>query len=142
MIQKQTRLIVADNSGAKEVQVIHVCGPSGKRYAYLGDVVKCAVKVAIPGREVKKKQIVSGVIVRTRKELRRPDGSYVSFGENAIVLTKAVDDPEPVGTRVFGPIARELKDRYAVSMPKDAKAAPKDRKDKYAKILSLAPEVV
>lgn len=139
MIQKQTRLVVADNSGAKEVQVIHVCGSTGKRYARLGDVVQCSVKVAIPGREVKKKQKVAGVIVRTRKELRRPDGSYVSFGDNAIVLIKGVHDPEPLGTRIFGPVARELKDRHTKPMAKDAKNPPKD---KYAKILSLAPEVV
>jgi large subunit ribosomal protein L14 len=141
MIQKQTRLVVADNSGAKEVQVIHVCGSTGKRYARLGDVVQCSVKFAIPGREVKKKQKVAGVVVRTRKELRRPDGSYVSFGENAVVLIKGVNDPEPIGTRIFGPIARELKDRFvAREGKKDSKVAPK--KDRYAKILSLAPEVI
>lgn len=139
MIQKQTRLVVADNSGAKEVQVIHVCGSTGKTIAELGDVVQCSVKVAMPGREVKKKQVVAGVIVRTRKELRRPDGSYISFGDNAIVLIKGVHDPEPLGTRIFGPIARELRDKHVKGIPKDVKTPPKD---KYAKILSLAPEVI
>jgi large subunit ribosomal protein L14 len=112
MIQKQTRLSVADNTGAKEVQCIHIVGSTGKRFARIGDVVICSVKEALPNREVKKKQVVSAVIVRTVKEYRRTDGSYIAFGDNAVVLIKAVNDPEPRGTRVFGPVARELKDRF------------------------------
>lgn len=121
MIQKESYLIVADNSGAKEIQCIHIIGSTGKRYAYLSDRIKCAVKSAIPGGTVKKGEIVEAVIVRTRKEFKREDGSYIRFGDNAAVIIK---DGEPVGTRVFGPIAREL------------------RSKKYTKILSLAPEVL
>lgn len=119
MVQKESFLIVADNSGAKEVQVIHIMGSTRKRYAYLGDRIKCAVKKAIPGGVVKKGDVVEAVIVRTRKEFRREDGSYIRFGDNAAVIVK---DGEPVGTRIFGPVARELRP--------------------YKKIASSAPEVL
>lgn len=122
MIQKESYLVVADNSGAKELQCIHLIGSTGKRYAYLGDKVKCSVKKAIPGGTVKKGQIVDVVIVRTRKENRRNDGSYIRFGENAGVIINK--EGEPVGTRIFGPIAREL------------------RAKGFSKIISLAPEVL
>lgn len=122
MVQKESNLDVADNSGAKSVRVIHIIGSTRKRFAGLGDLVKCAVKKAIPGGTVKKSEIVTGVIVRTRKESRRDDGSYVRFGDNAIVIIGK--DKDPVATRVFGPIAREL------------------RAKGYNKIISLAPEVV
>jgi len=121
MIQKESYLIVADNSGAKEVQCIHIIGSTRKRYARIGDTIKCAVKKAIPGGTVKKGEVVTAVIVRTRKEFRREDGSYIRFGDNAAVIVK---DKEPVATRIFGPIARELRPRG------------------YAKIISLAPEVL
>ena len=121
MVQKQTYLEVADNSGAKEVQVIHIIGSTRKRYARLGDRVKCAVKRAIPGGTVKKSDVVEAVIVRTRKEFRREDGSYIRFDDNAAVLIK---DNEIVGTRIFGPVAREV------------------RSTGFTKIISLAPEVV
>jgi len=127
MIQKETRLVVADNSGAKMVKVIHIVGSTGKRYAYLGDRVRCAVKKAIPGGKVKKGDVVTGVIVRTAKEQRREDGSYIRFGENAIVLIQAVDDATPVGSRIFGPVARELRTKG---------------KELYAEILSRSPEVI
>ena len=119
MIQKESYLQVADNSGAKLLQVINVEGSTRKRFATLGDTVKCAVKKAIPGGTVKKSDVVTAVIVRTRKENRRDDGSYIRFGDNAAVIIK---DKEPVGTRIFGPIARELRP--------------------YSKIASLAPEVL
>lgn len=106
MVQKQTYLEVADNSGAKSLQCIHIVGSTRKRYARLGDLIKCAVKKAIPGGLVKKGDVVTAVIVRTRKEHRRLDGSYIRFGENAAVIVK---DKEPVATRIFGPIAREVK---------------------------------
>jgi large subunit ribosomal protein L14 len=122
MVQERTMLEVADNSGAKKVQVIRVCGSTGKRYAYLGDVVKVAVKKAIPGGTVKKSDVCNAVIVRTCKEFRRADGSYVRFDDNAAVILDK--DKQPVGSRIFGPVARELK------------AAG------YAKIISLAPEVL
>ena len=122
MVQKESNLDVADNSGAKSVRVIHIIGSTRKRFAGLGDLVKCAVKKAIPGGTVKKSEIVTGVIVRTRKESRRDDGSYVRFGDNAIVIIGK--DKDPVATRVFGPIAREL------------------RAKGFNKIISLAPEVV
>ncbi len=121
MIQKESYLMVADNSGAKELQCIHIIGSTRKRYAYIGDTIKCAVKKAIPGGTVKKGEVVTAVIVRTRKEFRRADGSYIRFGDNAAVIIK---DKEPIATRIFGPIARELR--------------PKG----YAKIISLAPEVL
>ena len=123
MIQKQSYLEVADNSGAKELQCIHIIGPTRKRFAYLGDLVVCAVKRAIPGGMVKKSEVVTALIVRTRKEIRRSDGSYIRFGENAAVIIKK-DSTDPIGTRIFGPIAREIKDLG------------------YPKIASLAPEVL
>jgi len=121
MIQKESYLGVADNSGAKALQCIHVIGSTRKRFAYLGQEIKCSVKKAIPGGIVKKGDVVTAVIVRTRKEFRRPDGSYIRFGDNAAVIVK---DKEPVASRIFGPIAREL------------------RTGGYNKIISLAPEVL
>jgi len=121
MVQKQTYLEVADNSGAKLLQVIQVKGSTRRRYAYIGDMVKCAVKEAIPGAQIKKGEVVDAVVVRTRKELRRTDGSYIRFSDNAAVIIK---DNEPVATRIFGPIARELRTRG------------------FVKIVSLAPEVL
>ena len=122
MIQQETRLNVADNSGAKEVLCIKVLGGSRKRYAKLGDIIVVTIKKAIPNGIVKKGEVVKAVIVRTRKELRRKDGSYIRFDDNAAVLIN--NQNEPQGTRVFGPIARELRDK------------------KFMKILSLAPEVI
>ena len=124
MIQKESYLKVADNSGAKEIQCIHVIGSTGKRFAYLGETVRCSVKSAIPGGQVKKGQIVTAVIVRTRKECGRPDGSYIRFGDNAAVIISSLKDKKPLGTRIFGPIGREL------------------RAGGYQKIVSLAPEVL
>lgn len=124
MLQKQSFLEVADNSGAQLLQCIHIVGSTRKRYAYLGDVIKCAVKKAIPGGQVKKGDVVTAVIVRTKKEYRRKDGSYIRFGENAAVIIKSVEDQLPIGSRIFGPIAREL------------------REFDFSKIVSLAPEVV
>ena len=121
MVQKESYLEVADNSGAKALQCIHIIGSTRKRYAYLGDRIKCAVKKAIPGGMVKKGEVVEAVIVRTRKEFRRADGSYIRSSENAAVIIK---QGEMIGTRIFGPIARELRTRG------------------YAKISSLAPEVL
>ena len=121
MIQKQTYLEVADNSGANSLQCIHIVGSTRKRYAYLGDIIKCAVKSAIPGGSVKKGDVVTAIIVRTRKEFRREDGSYIRFGDNAAVIIK---DEEPIGSRIFGPIAREIRSRG------------------FTKIASLAPEVL
>ena len=122
MIQKETRLRVADNSGAKELGVIHIVGGTRKRFATLGDRVKCSVKDAIPGGVVKKKEIVEAVIVRTVKEVSREDGSYIRFGENAAVII--TPEGEPKATRIFGPVAREL------------------RAKGFSKIISLAPEVL
>lgn len=122
MVQEQSYLIVADNSGAKEVQVIRIMGSTRKRYAYLGDRVKFAIKSALPGGKVKKGEVGEGVIVRTRKEYRREDGSYIRSDDNAVVIINK--DGEPIGTRIFGPVARELK---ALG---------------YNKIVSLAPEVL
>jgi len=121
MIQKESYLIVADNSGAKALQCIHIIGGTRKRYAYLGDKIKCSVKKAIPGGMVKKGEVVTAVIVRTRKEYRRSDGSYIRFGDNAAVIIK---ENELIGTRIFGPIAREL------------------RAKGFLKLASLAPEVL
>lgn len=115
-IQKETYLEVADNSGAKRLQCIHLVGSSGKKFAYLGDIIKCAVKNALPGGQVKKGDVVTAIIVRTRKELRRDDGSYIRFGDNAAVVIKSVEDPTPVGTRIFGPVAREVR-RKSVKIP-------------------------
>ena len=122
MIQQETVLKVADNTGAKELQCIKVLGGSWRRYANIGDVIVCSVKEASPGGVVKKGDIVRAVVVRTRKGLRREDGSYIRFDENAAVILK--DDKEPRGTRIFGPVARELRDR------------------EFMKIISLAPEVL
>ena len=122
MIQQESRLRVADNTGAKEILVIRVLGGSGRRYAGIGDVVVGRVKDAIPGGNVKKGDVIKAVIVRTKKERRRPDGSYIRFDENAAVILKA--DGEPRGTRLFGPVGRELRDK------------------KFMKIISLAPEVL
>ena len=121
MIQKESYLHIADNSGAKLVQCIGVIGSTRKRYAYVGQEVRCAVKSATPGGTVKKSDIVTVVIIRTRKEYRRADGSYIRFGDNAGVIVK---DKEPIGSRIFGPVAREL------------------RAEGYSKIVSLAPEVL
>ncbi|HUH53189.1 MAG TPA: 50S ribosomal protein L14 [Microbacteriaceae bacterium] len=122
MIQQESRVKVADNTGAKELLAIRVLGGSGRRYAGLGDTIVATVKDAIPGGNVKKGDIVKAVIVRTKKQTRRTDGSYISFDENAAVVLKS--DGEPRGTRIFGPVARELRDK------------------KYMKIVSLAPEVI
>lgn len=122
MIQQESRLRVADNTGAKELLCIRVLGGSGRRYAGIGDVVVATVKDAIPGGNVKKGEVVKAVVVRTRKERRRPDGSYIKFDENAAVLV--TPEKDPVGTRVFGPVARELRER------------------RFMKIVSLAPEVL
>lgn len=109
MIQKESYLEVADNSGAKELQCIHIIGSTRKRYAYLGDTIVCSVKKAIPGGIVKKGEVVKVVIVRTRKEFGRADGSYIRFGDNAGVIIK---DGEPIASRMFGPIAREIRKSY------------------------------
>ena len=122
MIQQESRLRVADNTGAKEVLCIRVLGGSGRRYAGIGDIIVCTVKDAIPGAGVKKGDVVKAVIVRTIKERRRPDGSYIRFDENAAVLIK--DGGDPRGTRIFGPVGRELRDK------------------KFMKIISLAAEVL
>ena len=122
MIQQESRLKVADNTGAKELLTIRVLGGSTRRYAGLGDVIVASVKDAIPGGNVKKGDVVKAVVVRTKKETRRPDGSYIKFDENAAVIIKP--DGEPRGTRIFGPIGRELRDK------------------KFMKIISLAPEVL
>ena len=122
MIQSETMLEVADNSGAKKLKVIQVIGGTRKRYAYLGDRVKVTVKRAIPGGNVKKSDVLDAVIVRTRKERRRADGSYIRFDDNAAVIVDK--EKQPVGSRIFGPVAREL------------------RASGYYKIISLAPEVL
>ena len=122
MIQQQSLMKVADNTGAKELMCIRVLGGSGRRYAGIGDIVVCAVKKAAPGGVVKKGDVVKAVVVRTVKETRRADGSYIKFDENAAVVIK--EDKTPKGTRIFGPVAREL------------------REHDFTKILSLAPEVL
>ena len=121
MIQQETRLTVADNSGAKEVLCIRVLGGTGKRYASVGDKIVVSVKSALPSGEAKKGTVSKAVVVRTTKEIRRPDGSYIRFDDNAVVLLTNTDEVR--GTRIFGPVARELR-------------------DKYMKIVSLAPEVL
>lgn len=123
MIQAQTRLVVADNTGAKELMCIRVLGGSKRKYGGIGDVIVASVKEAAPGGVVKKGDVVKAVIVRTRKANRRPDGSYIRFDENAAVILKG-DEKEPKGTRIFGPVARELRER------------------EFMKIISLAPEVL
>jgi large subunit ribosomal protein L14 len=122
MVQEETNLIVADNSGARKVRCIRVLGGHGKKYATVGDLIVVTVKAAIPNSEVKKGTVVKAVIVRTNKEVRRKDGSYIRFDDNAAVLLKP--DGEPRGTRIFGPVARELRERN------------------FMKIISLAPEVI
>lgn len=122
MIQMQTRLQVADNSGARELMCFKVLGGSRRRYASIGDIIVCSVKDALPNSKVKKGDVVKAVIVRTRSKLRRQDGTYIRFDDNSAVLVKP--DNEPVGTRIFGPVAREL------------------RAKSFVKIVSLAPEVL
>lgn len=122
MIQQESRMKVADNTGAKELLCIRVLGGTGRRYANIGDVVVCSVKKATPGGVVKKGDVVKAVIVRSKSGVRRADGSYIKFDENAAVIVK--EDKTPRGTRIFGPVARELREKG------------------YTKILSLAPEVL
>ena len=122
MIQQQSLMKVADNTGAKELMCIRVLGGTGRRYANIGDIVVCAVKKAAPGGVVKKGDVVKAVVVRTRHGAKRADGSYIKFDENAAVIIR--EDKTPRGTRIFGPVARELRDKD------------------YLKILSLAPEVL
>ena len=122
MIQTETRLKVADNSGAKELLCIRIVGGTSRKYAGIGDIIVCAVKEATPGGVVKKGDVVKAVIVRTKQGARRVDGSYVKFDQNAAVIIK--EDKNPVGTRIFGPVARELRDKS------------------FMKIVSLAPEVL
>ena len=122
MIQQESRLNVADNSGAKEVLCIRVLGGTRKRYASVGDKIVCTVKSALPSGEIKKGTVTRAVVVRTKKEIRRPDGSYIRFDDNAAVIVNM--DNNPRGTRVFGPVAREIRDKN------------------YSKIVSLAPEVL
>ena len=122
MIQQETRCRVADNTGAKELLCIRVLGGSGRRYASLGDVIVGSVKDALPGGGVKKGDVVQAVVVRTAKERRRPDGSYIKFDDNAVVLLN--EQKNPRGTRIFGPVARELREK------------------RFMKIISLAPEVL
>lgn len=122
MIQVESRMKVADNSGAREIMCVKVLGGSGRRYAYVGDVIVASVKSATPGGVVKKGEVVKAVLVRTKKETRRDNGTYIRFDENAAVIIK--DDMNPKGTRIFGPVARELREKG------------------FTKILSLAPEVL
>ncbi len=122
MIQTESRMRIADNSGAREVLVIRVLGGTNKKYAKIGDTVVCSVKSATPGGVVKKGEIVRAVVVRTKKGVRRNDGSYIKFDDNAAVIIK--EDKNPIGTRIFGPVTREL------------------RKGNFMKIISLAPEVL
>jgi large subunit ribosomal protein L14 len=122
VIQTESMLNVADNSGARRVQCIKVLGGTRRRYATVGDIIKVSVKEALPNSRVKKKQVHNAVIVRTRKEIARPDGSYIRFDDNSVVLLDG--NKEPIGTRIFGPVAREL------------------RAKKFMKIVSLAPEVL
>ncbi len=122
MIQQESRLKIADNSGAREVLTIKVLGGTGRRYASIGDIITVTVKSATPGGQVKKGDVLKAVIVRTKREIRRKDGSYIKFDDNAAVIVK--DDKSPRGTRIFGPVARELRDAG------------------FMKIVSLAPEVL
>ncbi|HEX7344197.1 MAG TPA: 50S ribosomal protein L14 [bacterium] len=122
MIQEYTRLNVADNTGAKRVMCFRVLGGTRRRYASLGDIIVASVKSAIPNSPVKKGEVVKAVVVRTRKEVRRPDGSYIRFDDNAVVILD--EKQEPKGTRIFGPVARELREKQ------------------FMKIVSLAPEVL
>jgi large subunit ribosomal protein L14 len=122
MIQSESRLSVADNSGAKEVLCVHVLGGTGRRYASVGDMIVVTIKSAIPGSQAKKGTVSKAVVVRTKKEVRRKDGSYIRFEDNAAVLLNAQNEPR--GTRIFGPVARELREKQ------------------FMKIVSLAPEVI
>src|SRR5690554_1668867 len=122
MIQPQTRLVVADNSGAREIMCIRVLGGSNRRYANIGDIIVASVKQATPGGVVKKGDVVKAVVVRSKRGVRRPDGSYIRFDDNAAVIIR--EDKSPRGTRIFGPVARELREKD------------------YMKIISLAPEVL
>lgn len=122
MIQMQSKLAVADNSGAKSLQCITVLGGTRRRYAGVGDIITASIKEAMPGGTVKKGQVVKAVVVRTKKETRRPDGTYIRFDQNAAVVIN--EQKEPVGTRIFGPVARELREKN------------------FMKIVSLAPEVL
>ncbi|WP_026486961.1 50S ribosomal protein L14 [Caldanaerobius polysaccharolyticus] len=122
MIQPQTRLNVADNTGAKELMCIHVMGGFHKKYANIGDIIVCSVKDATPGGVVKKGDVVKAVVVRTKRGIRRKDGSYIRFDDNAAVIIR--DDKQPRGTRIFGPVARELREKD------------------FGRIISLAPEVL
>jgi large subunit ribosomal protein L14 len=122
MIQAESRVKIADNTGARELLVIKVLGGSGRRYAFIGDEVVGTVKTATPGGAVKKGEVVRAVVVRTKKERRRKDGTYIKFDENAVVLINEIKDPQ--GTRIFGPVARELREK------------------RFMKIISLAPEVL
>ena len=122
MIQAETRLTVADNSGAKVVYCIKVLGGSRRRYASVGDIIVVSIKEAIPNAKAKKGDVLKAVVVRTKKEIKRPDGSYIRFDDNSAVLI--TPNQEPLGTRIFGPVARELRDKQ------------------FMKILSLAPEVI
>ncbi|UCG52247.1 MAG: 50S ribosomal protein L14 [Candidatus Latescibacterota bacterium] len=122
MIRPETMLHVADNSGAKSLLCIRVHGGTRRRYARIGDIISVSVKVAMPGGLVKKGQVTKAVVVRTRKEIRRADGSYIRFDENAAVIIN--ENKEPIGTRIFGPVARELREKH------------------FMKIISLAPEVL
>lgn len=124
MIQHRTMLQSADNSGAKILQVIHVFGGSKRKFGYIGDILNCVVKQALPTGQVKESEIVKVVLVRTRKEYKRPDGSYVRFSDNAGVVIDNIKDKNPIGTRIFGPIPREVRDKG------------------FAKIASMAVEVV
>ena len=124
MIQTETRLRVADNSGAKELLCIRILGGTGRKYANIGDIIVCSVKDAAPGGVVKKGDVVKAVVVRSKSGARRDDGSYVKFDQNAAVIIKDRSDKNPVGTRIFGPAARELRDNG------------------FMKIVSLAPEVL
>jgi len=122
MIQPESRLRVADNSGAKELLCIRVLGGTKRKYAHIGDIIVCTVKEATPGGVIKKSEVVKAVVVRTKHSAKRPDGSYVRFDQNAAVIIK--EDKNPVGTRIFGPVARELREKG------------------FMKIVSLAPEVL
>ncbi|MEK7451190.1 MAG: 50S ribosomal protein L14 [Patescibacteria group bacterium] len=111
MIQQRTIMRPADNSGAKELMVIHIFGGSSRKFGYIGDIINCVVKEANPIGQVKDGQVVKAIVVRTRKEYRRPDGSYIRFSDNAAVIIDNPQDKNPIGTRVFGPIAREVKEK-------------------------------
>ncbi len=123
MIQRETYLQVADNSGAKKIMCIGILGGTRRRYARVGDIIRAAVKEAAPDSKIKKGEVVSAVVVRTAKEYRRPDGSYIKFDQNAAAIIDTEDDNEPIGSRIFGPVARELRERG------------------FMRIVSLAPEV-